>query len=47
MATNKEEEYEAENDRLQVQHGLPVLAQDIQAHVSLEIDVRVVDLKCM
>ena len=32
------------NHGVQVQHGLPVLAQDVQADVALEVDVRVVNL---
>lgn len=34
----------ANNDSVQVQHWLPVLSQDIQAHLALQIDIRVVDL---
>jgi hypothetical protein len=40
----EEQELQTDNNRIQVQHWLPVLAQDVQAHVSLEIDVGVVDL---
>lgn len=40
----EEQELQADHHRVQVQHGLPVLAQDVQAHVPLEVDVRVVDL---
>lgn len=40
----EEQELQANNHRVQVEHRLPVLAQDVQAHVALEIDVRVVDL---
>lgn len=40
----EEQELQANNYRVQVEYGLPVLAQDIQAHIALEVDVRVVDL---
>lgn len=39
----EEQKLQAHNHRVEVQHGLPVLAQDVQAHVALEVDVRVVD----
>ena len=32
------------DDGVEVEHGLPVLAQDVEAHVALEVDVGVVDL---
>jgi len=40
----EEQELQTHNNSIQVQHRLPVLAQDVQAHVSLEVDVGVVDL---
>ena len=33
----------AHNDSVQIQHGLPVLAQDVQADVALQINIRMVD----
>lgn len=33
-----------DDDRVQVQHWLPVLAQDVQTHIALKVDVWVVDL---
>lgn len=33
------------HDRVDRQHRLPVLAQDVQTHVALEVDVRVVHLR--
>lgn len=35
---------ETNDNRVQVEYGLPVLSQDVQAHVSLQVDVRMVDL---
>lgn len=32
------------DNRVQVQHRLPVLTQDVQTHVALQVDIRVVDL---
>lgn len=40
----EEQELQAHNYRVEVENGLPVFAQDVQAHVALEVDVRVVDL---
>lgn len=40
----EEQELQPDHHRVQIQHGLPVLAQDVQAHVALEVDVGVVDL---
>ena len=39
----EEEELQADDDGVEVEHGLPVLAQDVEAHLALEVDVRVVD----
>lgn len=33
-----------DNDSIEVQHRLPVLAQNVQAHLALEVDVGVVYL---
>lgn len=41
----EEEVLEADHDGVEVEHGLPVLAQDVEAHVALEVHVRVVDLR--
>lgn len=35
---------QANNDRVQVQHRLPVFSEDVQAHVAFQINVGVVDL---
>lgn len=40
----EEQELQTDDDSVQIEHWLPVLAQDVQAHVSLEVDVGVVDL---
>jgi hypothetical protein len=40
----EEEELQTHNHRVEVEDGLPVLAQDIQADVAFEVDVWVVDL---
>lgn len=40
----QEEVLQTDHDRVQVEHGFPVLAQDVEAHVSLEVDIRVVNL---
>lgn len=40
----EEEELQADDDGIEVQHGLPVFAQDVEADVALEVDVGVVDL---
>ncbi len=40
-----EEVDDAVDDGVDVEDGLPVVAEDVQAHVPLEVDVRVVDLR--
>ena len=40
----EEEVLQADHDGVEVEHGLPVLAQDVEAHVALEINVGMVDL---
>lgn len=40
----KDTHLHAHNNRIQVQHGLPVLAQDVQAHIAIQVDVGVIDL---
>lgn len=40
----KEEELQTDDHGVEVEDRLPVFAQDVQADVALEIDVRVVDL---
>jgi hypothetical protein len=40
----EEEVLQADHDGVEVEHGLPVLAQDVEAHVALEIDIGMVDL---
>jgi hypothetical protein len=40
----EEEELQADDDGVQVEDGLPVLAQNVQTDVALEVDVGVVDL---
>ena len=40
----EEEVLEADHDRVEVEHRLPVLSQNVQADVALEVYVRVVDL---
>jgi hypothetical protein len=40
----EEEELQAHDDGVEVEHRLPVLAQDVEADVALEVDVGVVDL---
>lgn len=34
----------ADDNGVEIQHGLPVLAQNVQANVSLEVDIGMVDL---
>ena len=41
----EEEVLQSDHDGIEVEDGLPVLAQDVQAHVSFEVEVRVVDLR--
>jgi hypothetical protein len=36
---------ETVDDRVDIQHGFPILAQDVQTDVAVEVDVRVVDLQ--
>ena len=40
----EEEELQADNDGVEVEHRLPVFAQDVEADVTLEVNVGVVDL---
>lgn len=40
----EEEVLQSHHDRVEVQHWLPVLAKDVQAHVALEVDIWMVDL---
>jgi hypothetical protein len=40
----EEQELQPDHHRVQVEHRLPVLAQDVQAHVAFKVDVRMVDL---
>ena len=40
----EKQELQAHDDRVQIQNGFPVFSQDVQTHVTLEVDVRVVDL---
>lgn len=42
--THQKEEIEAVDDGCDGEHRLPVLAQNVEAHVALEVDVGVVDL---
>ena len=35
---------QSHNDSLQIQHWLPVLPQDVQAHITLQVNIRVVNL---
>ena len=39
----QEEVLQAVDDAVDGQHGFPVLAENVKAHVALEVDVRVVD----
>ena len=39
-----EQEHESENDGIDAEHGSPVVTQDIEADISLQVNVRVVDL---
>ena len=39
-----EQEHESENDGIDTEHGSPVVFQDIEADISLQVNVRVVDL---
>ena len=41
-----EQKYDSINDIVQIQYRLPVFAQNVQAHIALQINVRVVYL-CM
>jgi hypothetical protein len=34
------------DDRIKVQHRLPIFTQNVQAHVALQIDVGVIDFLC-
>lgn len=40
----QEQKLQPDNHGVQVQHGLPVLAQDVQTHVPFQVDVGMVDL---
>jgi len=40
----EEQVLQPDHDRVEVEHGFPVLSQDVEADVALEVDVRVVDL---
>lgn len=40
----EEEELQADDDGVEVENGLPVFAQDVEADIALEVDVGVVDL---
>ena len=40
----QEEVLQSDHDRVEVQHGLPVLTQDVQADVPLEVNIWMVDL---
>lgn len=40
----KEQILQADHDRVEVEDGLPVLSENVQAHISLEVDIRVVYL---
>ena len=40
----EEEELQANDDGVEIEDGLPVLAQDVEADVAVEVDVGVVDL---
>lgn len=41
----EEEVLETHHDGVEVEDGLPVLAEDVEAHVALEVEVGVVDLR--
>ena len=41
----KEEVLEADHDGVEVQDGLPVFAEDVEADVPFEVEVGVVDLR--
>lgn len=40
----EEEELQADDDGVQVEYGLPVLAQNVKAHLAFQVDIGVVDL---
>lgn len=40
----QEEILETDHDRVEVQDGLPVLAENVQADIALEIDIWMIDL---
>jgi hypothetical protein len=40
----EEQVLQSDHDGVEVENGFPVFAKDVQAHVALEVEVRVVDL---
>lgn len=42
----EEEELQAVADGIEVENGLPVFAEDVEAHVAVEVDVGVVHGRC-
>jgi hypothetical protein len=40
----QEQVLETDHDGVQVEYRLPVLPQDVQAHISLQVNVRMIDL---
>ena len=40
----EEEVLQANHNGVQVQHGLPVFSQDVQAHVPIKVNIWMVDL---
>jgi hypothetical protein len=40
-----EDENETKSDGLEVEHGVPVLAENVQTDISLQVDVWVVDFR--
>ncbi len=41
----KEEILQADHDRVEVEHGLPVFSQNVQTDISLQVDIRMVNLE--
>lgn len=44
MHAHQEQELETVDDRVDGQHGFPVFSQNVQAHVSFQVNIRMVHL---
>lgn len=41
----EEQVLQADHDRVEVEDGLPIFAEDVEADIAFQVDVRVVDLR--